>query len=64
VKVRVFGFIDWLQAGSVFVTQVLGSTPLRVLRRLWQQCHEGELPTFPVKNNVGVYQCTCRGERA
>jgi hypothetical protein len=49
-----FGIVDWTLAGSVVATKAHDWTSTEeYLRRSWQQCHEKELPTAPVKNEVG-----------
>jgi hypothetical protein len=54
VKMRVFGIVDWSLAGSVVATRSLDWTSTeRCLRRPFQQCREGELPTGLVKNEAG-----------
>jgi hypothetical protein len=54
VKMRVFGIADWSLAGSVMATRALDWTSTeRCLRRPFQQCREGELPTGLVKNEAG-----------
>jgi hypothetical protein len=48
VKPPVFGAVDWSLAGSVVVARTLDWTSTEeCLRRPWQECHEGELPTAP-----------------
>jgi hypothetical protein len=54
VKMRVFGIVDWSLAGSVVATRALDWTSTeRCLRRPFQHCREGELPTGLVKNEAG-----------
>jgi hypothetical protein len=54
VKPPLFGIVDWSLAGSVVAMRALDWTSTEeCLRRPWQLCHEGELPTTLVKNKAG-----------
>jgi hypothetical protein len=54
VKRPVFGLKDWSLAGSLVAVRGLDwASTEECLRRPWEQCHEGELPTALVKNKVG-----------